>query len=205
MSKKFYSLLLVLVLIAGSLFAAVQESWINNSITYEWALNSEVPLTSGSLDTLGYDFSWFGFPGGSSVGIATHLGLSFSLDAVPIFNRMYVFMGPAFSTVLSGGVLGYVATGPSYTITTQDSGAGSVEQQLGVGVDVGARFMLAGSVRWDLGLIAGVLGDISLLRLIDAVRKEGFSANARAYFGFSFGSAMAFPRYGLFSPVVYHY
>ena len=100
MSKKFFSLLLMLVLIGGFVFADVPESWINNSITYDWAYNSELNLNSGSTDTLGYEFSWFGFPGGSSVGISTRMGVGFFLDADPLFTRMHSFMGPAFSTVL---------------------------------------------------------------------------------------------------------
>ena len=205
MSKKFLSSLLLLVLIGGIVFAAPPESWINNSLTYGWAYNSELPLTSGSPDTIGYDFSWFGFPGGSSIGIATRVGMSFSLDAYPVFTRMRAFMGPAFSTVLAGGVIGFGAIGPNYTLTGYDQGLGFVEQQLGVGVDVGVRFRLAESEMWDLGIITGVLGDVTLLHFVDGTRKEGFSANASAYFGFSFGSALAFPAYGFRSPILYYY
>ena len=76
-----------------------------------------------------------------------------------------------------------------------------MEQQLGVGVDVGARFTLASSERWDLGIIAGAFGDITLLHLVDSMRQQGFSANLTAYFGFSFGSAINFPSF----PVYYRY
>jgi len=140
MPKKFFSLLLMLVLIVGFVFASTPESWINNSITYTRAYDLDFVLTSGSTDTLGYGFSWFGFPGGSSVGISTRVGVSFSLDADPAFTRMHTFMGPAFTTVLAGGVLGYAAVGPNYTFTGHEQGLGFTEQQLGIGLDIGARF-----------------------------------------------------------------
>ncbi len=205
MSKKFFLLLLLLVLFIDFSFAAPPESWINNSISYNKAYNSELTLNSGSTDTLGYDFSWFGFPGGSSVGVSTHLGVSFSLDADPFFTQMHSFMGPAFSTVLAGGVMGYIAIGPNYTITGYDQGLGFVEQQLGIGVDIGARFALAGSERWDLAIIVGAFGDATLLRFVNSTRTDGFSANARAYFGFSFGSDLAFSGYGMYPPILYYY
>jgi len=205
MSKKFFSLLLMLVLFIGFSFAAPPESWINNSISFDKAFNSELDLDSGSTDTIGYDFSWFGFPGGSSVGIATHLGLSFSLDADPFFTRMYSFMGPAFSTVLAGGVMGYVAIGPTYTLTGYDQGFGFVDQQLGIGLDVGSRFALAGSERWDVAIIVGAFGDATFLRFVNATREEGLSANVRAYLGFSFGSDLTFSGYGLYPPVVLYF
>lgn len=201
MTKKFFPLLLMIVLIGGSLFAAIPESWINNSITYDWSYNSAMPLASGTPDTIGYNFSWFAFPGSSSVGVATHLGFSFSLDANPAFSGMHAFMGPAFNTVLAGGVIGYAAIGPSYNLVGYDLPTSFREQQLGVGVDVGARFTLASSERWDLGIIAGAFGDITLLHLVDSMRQQGFSANLTAYFGFSFGSAINFPSF----PVYYRY
>ncbi|NBK23463.1 MAG: hypothetical protein EOM68_15715 [Spirochaetia bacterium] len=205
MTKKLFSLLLMLALVVGFVFADAPESWINNSISYSWAYNSELPLTSGSTDTLGYDFSWFAFPGSSSVGVATHLGFSFSLDANPAFSGMHAFMGPAFNTVLAGGVMGYAAIGPTYTLLGYDQGFGFVEQQLGIGLDIGSRFALAGSERWDLAIIVGAFGDVTLLRYVNATRKEGFSANARVYFGFSFGSALVFSGYGMLPPVLYYY
>ncbi len=205
MSKKFFPLLFMIVLIGGSLFAAIPESWINNSITYDWSYNSEIPLSNGSTDTIGYSFSWYAFPGSSSVGLASKLGLSFSLDANPAFSGMHAFMGPAFNTVLAGGMIGYVAIGPSYSLRGYDVPTSFLEQQLGIGMDVGARFTLASSERWDLGIIAGAFGDITLLHLVNSMRQQGFSANLSAYFGFTFGSALAFPGYGLFPPVVYYY
>ena len=205
MLKKFFSLLLMLVIIVGFVHAETPESWINNSITYNRAINSELVLNSGSTDTLGYEFSWFGFPGGSSVGISTRLGLGVSLDADPLFTRMHTFMGPALSMPLAGGVLGFAAIGPAYTLTGHEQGLGFTEQQLGVGLDIGSRFALAGSERWDLAIIAGVFGDVTLLHFVDAVRVQGFSANVSAYFGFSFGSALAFSGYGLYPPVLYYY
>ncbi|MDD4574450.1 MAG: hypothetical protein PHR69_09585, partial [Sphaerochaeta sp.] len=63
MAKKFFSLLLIFLLISGSVFAAMPESWLNSSITYDWSYNSEKPLNSGTADALGYNFSWFAFPG----------------------------------------------------------------------------------------------------------------------------------------------
>ena len=201
MSKKSFSLLFMLVLIGSSLFAAIPESWINNSIAYDWSYNSAMPLTSGKADTIGYNFSWFAFPGSSSVGVASHLGFSFSLDANPAFSGMHAFMGPAFNTVLAGGVIGYAAIGPSYNLMGYETPTNFMEQQLGVGVDVGARFTLASSERWDLGIIAGAFGDITLLHLVNSMRHQGFSANISAYFGFSFGSAFNFP----YSPSVYYY
>jgi len=204
-SKKSFSLLLMFVLIGGFVFADVPESWINNSITYDWAYNSELDLNSGSTDTIGYEFSWFGFPGGSNVGISTRMGVGFSLDAEPYFTRMHGFMGPAFSTVLAGGVMGYFAVGPNFTVSGYDQGLGFVEQQLGLGLDIGSRFALAGSERWDLAIIAGVFGDVTFLRFVDSTRTGGFSANVRAYFGFSIGSELAFSGYGLYPPVLYYY
>ncbi len=205
MSKKFFPLLLVCVLVGGSAFAAMPESWINNSITYTWPHNSEITLSSGSHETVGYNFSWFAFPGSSNIGVASHLGVSVSLDANPAFTGMHAFMGPAFNTVLSGGVIGYAAIGPSYNLMGYDVPTSHIGQQLGIGVDVGARFALAGSERWDLGFIAGAFGDITLLYLVNSVRQQGFSANISAYFGFSFGSALAFPGYGMYPPVVYYF
>ncbi|MDY0289724.1 MAG: hypothetical protein RBR15_12940 [Sphaerochaeta sp.] len=204
MYKKFFSLLGLFVLISGSAFASIPESWVNNSIMYGRSYNSELALSSGSTDTIGYDFSWFGFPDGSQVGIATHLGLGFSFDAAPSFTSLHAFMGPAFNTVLAGGVIGYAAIGPSYTFSGSDQMSSFSEQQLGVGFDVGARFRLAESERWDLGIIAGTLGDVTLLHLVNSTRQPGFSANLSAYIGFSFGSALTFPFYGLFAPSVYY-
>jgi len=201
MPRKFILLLLMLALIGGSLFAAIPESWINNSITYTWPYNSELNLSSGSHETIGYNFSWFAFPGSSSVGVATHLGLTFSLDANPAFTGMHAFMGPAFNTVLAGGVIGYAAIGPSYNLMGYETPTSFMVQQLGIGMDVGARFTLAGSERWDLGVIVGAFGDITLIHLVNSMRSQGFSANISGYFGFSFGSAINFP----YSPSVYYY
>lgn len=205
MPRKFFPLLLVLIVFSGSLFAAMPESWINNAITYDRSYNSEIPLNSGSSDTIGYNFSWYAFPGSSNVGIGTHLGMSFSFDANPSFSGMHAFMGPAFNAVLAGGVIGYAAIGPSYKLLGYDYPTSFIEQQLGVGVDVGTRFRLAGSERWDLGIIAGAFGDITLLHLVNSVRHQGFSANLTAYFGFSFGSAFNMPFYGLYAPAVYYH
>lgn len=205
MAKKFFSLLLIFLLISGSVFAAMPESWLNSSITYDWSYNSEKPLNSGTADALGYNFSWFAFPGSAHVGIATHMGISFSVDADPAFVGMHAFMGPAFNTVLAGGVVGYLAVGPSYQVAEVSQPTSFLEQQLGVGLDVGARFRLAGSERWDLGIITGAFGDITLLHLVDSKRHPGFSANLSAYFGLSFGSAVNFPSYGFYSPSVYYY
>lgn len=203
MTKKLFSLLLVLVLVVVPVFAGPPESWINNSLSYDWAFNSELPLTSGKAETLGYDFSWFGFPGGSSVGISTRLGVGFSLDAVPSFIRMHSFMGPAFSTVLGRGTMGYAAIGPNYTISKYESPVNNVEQQLGIALDIGTRFAIAGDERWDFGIVAGAVGDITFLRFLNGTRTQGFSANVRAYFGFSFGSAMIFSGYGMHPPILY--
>ncbi|MGB4405367.1 MAG: hypothetical protein WBI82_00710 [Sphaerochaeta sp.] len=205
MSKKFFSLLFMLVFIIGFSFAAPPESWVNNSISYDKAFNSKLDLDSGSTDTIGYDFSWFGFPGGSSIGVATHLGLSISLDADPSFTRMYSFMGPAFFGVLAGGLIGYVAIGPSYTLTGYDQGLGFSDQQLGLGLDIGSRFAFARSERWEVAIIAGAFGDVSFLRFVNATRKEGLSGNVRAYLGFSFGSDLAFSGYGQHHPVVLYF
>jgi len=201
-SKKFFSLLLMM-LIGGSVFAAPPESWINNSISYDWAINSELPLTSGEAETIGYDLSWFGFPGGSAVGVSTRVGLGFSLDAVPSFIRMHSFMGPAFTTVMGRGTLGYVAIGPTYTISRYEDPSAFADQQLGIGLDVGARFALAADERWDFGFVAGATGDITFLRFVNSTRIQGFSANIRGYFGFSFGSAMIFSGFGMYPPVIY--
>lgn len=205
MAKKFIPILLMLVLVGGSLFAAMPESWLNNSITYTWSHNSEMPLTSGTTDTLGYNFSWFAFPGSSRVGVATHLGVSFSLDAIPAFNGMHAFMAPAFNTILAGGVVGYVAIGPSYKVFESYQSPSSLEQQIGIGLDVGARFRLASSERWDLGIIVGAFGDVTLLHLLDSMRQQGFSANLSAYFGFSFGSALNLRSYGVYLPSAHYY
>lgn len=205
MSRKIISLLCVLFLVGGALFADIPESWINNSITYDWSYNSKLALSSGTTDTIGYNFSWYGFPGGSSVGVATHLGMAFSLDADPLFTAMHAFMGPAFNTVLAGGVLGYASIGPSYNLSGYDQPTSFTEQQLGVGFDVGARFRIAGTERWDLAIMTGVFGDITLLHLVNSSRQQDFSGNLSGYFGFSFGSALNFPGYGLYSPIMYYY
>ena len=55
MVKKFLLLLVLVALIGAPAFAAPPESWVNNSLSYDWALNSELPLPSGSAETLGYD------------------------------------------------------------------------------------------------------------------------------------------------------
>ncbi len=193
MPKKFIVLLLTLIFIGGAAFAAMPESWLNNSITYGRSYNSEMLLTSGTADTIGYNFSWFAFPGSSNVGVATHLGFSFSLDANPAFNGMHAFMAPAFNAILAGGVVGYAAIGPSYKIFESSQPTSFREQQIGLGLDVGARFRLASSERWDLGIVVGAFGDVTLLHLVNSMRQQGFSSNLSAYFGFSFGSAFNFP------------
>ena len=205
MLKKFPFLLLILVLGTGFVFAGPPESWINNSISYDWAFDSSSHVSSGGAETLGYDFSWFGFPGGSNIGVSTRVGVGYSVDAVPSFIRMHSFMGPAFSTVLGRGLMGYIAIGPKYTISKYEQPTPVTDQQLGIGLDIGARFAIAGDERWDFALVAGAVGDITMVRFIDGTRKEGFSGNIRAYFGFSFGSALIFSGYGMHLPIVYYY
>jgi len=63
--------------------------------------------------------------------------------------------------------------------------------------------LLAESERWDLGIIAGAFGDVTLWHFVNATRTQGFSANVSAYVGFSFGTALAFSGFGLYPPVTY--
>jgi len=59
--------------------------------------------------------------------------------------------------------MGYVAIGPNYTFTGYDQPGSFVEQQLGIGLDIGSRIALTGSERWDLAIIVGAFCDVSLV------------------------------------------
>ena len=208
MVKKVLSVLVLLIFLSFSLSAVTPESWVNTSFTYDWAYESALTLTSGRTDTLGYDVSWFGFPSESDVGMETRFGMGFSIDAVPAFTRMNIYIGPVFTEVLAGGVTGFISLGPSYTISGYDAATGSIEQQLGLGMDIGARFRFSGNEQFDFGLIAGVFADTTLLHIVNDTRVMGFSGNVMPYIGFSFGSAFRFPYYrpyGYYDPLFYYY
>ena len=165
MVKKVLPVLLLLMLLSFPLFGVTPESWVNTSLSYDWAYESALELTSGKTDTLGYDVSWFGFPAESDIGMETRFGMGFSIDAVPAFTRMNIYVGPVFTETLAYGVTGFVSLGPSYTISGYDAATGSIEQQLGMGLDLGARFKFSGNERFDFGLIAGVFADVALLHI----------------------------------------
>lgn len=208
MVKKVLPVLLLLMLLSFPLFGVTPESWVNTSLSYDWAYESALELTSGKTDTLGYDVSWFGFPAESDIGMETRFGMGFSIDAVPAFTRMNIYVGPVFTETLAYGVTGFVSLGPSYTISGYDAATGSIEQQLGMGMDLGARFKFSGNERFDFGLIAGVFADVALLHIIDETRATGISGNVIPYIGFSFGSAFRFPyygHYGFYDPLFYYY
>jgi hypothetical protein len=156
---------------------------------------------------LGYDFSWFAFPDNSEIGFETKFGMTFSLDANPSFSRLFLFFGPSFSSVLAGGVVGFLGIGPYYTLT--GTSTSEVEQQIGAGVDLGARFRFAGNEQWDFALIAGAFANVAFLHLLDTSRVSGLSGNLLPYIGFSFGSSLNwrypgyYPRYSVYRPVLY--
>jgi hypothetical protein len=156
---------------------------------------------------LGYDFSWFAFPDNSEIGFETKFGMTFSLDASPSFARLFLFTGPSFSSVLAGGVIGFLSLGPFYTFTGTSTSV--VEQQLGAGVDLGARFRFAGNERWDFALIIGAFANVAFLHILDESRVSGLSGNLLPYIGFSFGSSLNwrypgyYPRYSVYRPVLY--
>jgi hypothetical protein len=178
-------------------------------MVYDIPYKSGLDLTSGQTDALGYDFSWFAFPDNSDIGLETKLAMTFSLDANPSFLRLFLFTGPSFSTVLAGGVTGFLSVGPFYALTGSDTPTSVLEQQLGAAVDVGARFRFAGNERWDFALIVGAFADVAFLHIVDESRVSGLSGNLLPYIGFSFGSAFNlrynryYPRYSVYSPVLY--
>jgi len=209
MSRKTITVLLLLVFFLSGLFAATPESWVNSSLVYDLPYNSGLTLTSGQDDALGYDFSWFAFPGNSDIGLETKFAMSFSLDADPAFLRLFLFTGPTFTSVLAGGVTGFFSVGPFYALSGTDTPTNILEQQLGAAVDLGARFRFAGNERWDFALILGTFADLALLHIVDESRVSGLSGNLLPYIGFSFGSAFNwrytryYPRYSVYSPVLY--
>lgn len=190
MNNKAVMLVLVLVLCVGSLFAVAPGSWLNASLGYSWM---------DSSDALGLDLSWTGFPGRSWVGLETRAGLSFSLeDSSSSFVSMFVFLAPAFSVDFTEGILGYVAAGPSYIVVAHTSPS-TLDHALGVGIDVGARFRLLGSERWDLALVGGAFGNLPLV----GSSSGGSSLSVSAYLGFSSGSSFSVPRQGLVTPFLF--
>lgn len=207
--KKVTGFIAISLLILGSVaYAEVPESWFNTNMVYVWPYGSEIGISSGTPETLGFDVSWFGFPKGSSLGFETRVDIGYSLDAAPTFNRMNVFFGPTQSSVLLGGVVSYLSLGLSYTATGYDSTTNIAEHQLGVGGDLGFRLRLAGYDRWDFAFVFGAFADIALLHIVNNQRKEGFSGNVVPYVGFSFGSAMMWPYYGhwgMYNPYLYYY
>ncbi|WP_320128293.1 hypothetical protein [uncultured Sphaerochaeta sp.] len=209
MKKHMLVISLLLLFLGTGLFAAAPETWANSSVIYDYPYNSSLTLTSGQTDALGYDFSWFVFPNGSDIGLETKMAISFSLDATPNFLRISLFTGPSFTTILAGGVIGFLSVGPSYTLTGTDDIANNTEQQLGLGLDLGARFRFAGNERWDCGFIVGAYSNVAFLHIVNNSRVSGLSGDVIPYVGFSFGSSFAFrharyyPGYTVYNPVVY--
>jgi hypothetical protein len=209
MHKKSLSVLVLLVLCLSGAYATTPESWVNSSFAYDYSLGSDLAVTSGGEDALGYDLSWFAFPGNSDIGFESKFAMSFSIDADPAFLRMFLFFGPTFTTSLAGGVTGYLSVGPFYSYGDTESSVGSEEHQFGAGVDLGARFRFAGNERWDFALVAGTYADLSLLHVADGTRMSDWSGTVMPYIGFSFGSALRtrypsrYPAYTVYRPVLY--
>ncbi|AEV29179.1 hypothetical protein SpiGrapes_1366 [Sphaerochaeta pleomorpha str. Grapes] len=209
MSRKTVTVTLLLVFISIGLFATTPESWVNSSFVYDIPYKSGLTLSSGQEDAIGYDFSWFAFPRNSDIGLETKFAMSFSLDANPAFLRLFLFTGPTFTSVLAGGVTGFLSVGPFYALTGTDTATSILEQQLGAAVDLGARFRFAGNEIWDFALILGTFADLAFLHIVDETRVSGLSGSILPYIGFSFGSAFNwrytryYPRYSVYSPVLY--
>lgn len=203
MLKKILLLSLMLVLVVGSLFAVVPESWVSTSLVFDWPKNPAMNPSSGSNESLGFDFSWVAFPEESKIGFDAHFALSFPVDATPFFSSMYLFIGPAYAANLTKGIVGYVAVGPSFIRNRYASSPVAREWQLGLALDLGARFKVIGTEQWDFALVAGAHGDITLLHLINGSQSTGSSSRVTAYLGLSFSTTYAFSRKGPRIPILF--
>ena len=144
----------------------------------------------------GLDISYFLFTPFQGTGLVTKVSTTFA-DSI---TRMAFFIGPAFRSVLAGGVDGYASAGLSIADIENQVPGGSNELQLGLGADLGARFRFASSGSLDVALAAGILADVSLLHLLDGKRITDWAFSIVPYVGLSFSS---FALYGFPSYTIY--
>jgi len=144
----------------------------------------------------GLDISYFLFTPFEGTGLVTKVSTTFA-DSI---TRMAFFLGPAFRSVLAGGVEGHVAAGLSIADIENQVPGGSEELQLGLGADLGARFRFASSSSMDMALVASVFADVSLLHLLDGKRLSGWAFSIVPSVGFSFSSIThsGFPSYTIY-------
>jgi len=150
----------------------------------------------GTDVSYGLDIAYFLYTPYQGTGMVTKVSTTFA-DSV---TRMAFFIGPAFRSVLAGGVEGHVSVGLSFNEIEQQEPGGSDEVQLGLGLDAGSRFRLVSSGSLDVALVAGFFSDVSLLRFLDGKRIGGWAGNIVPYVGFSFSSIThyGFPSYTIY-------
>lgn len=188
---------LLIVLCLGIIFLAPlsafgSERWLSTSFAADYHYGSALPVET----SLGLDISYFLFSPFQGTGFVTKVSTTFSNS----ITRMAFFLGPAFRSVLAGGVEGYVSLGPSFTDIESQVLGGSEEMLLGFGLDVGSRFRVFSAGSLDMALVAGVFADVSLLRRVDGKRLGGWTGNVVPYVGFSFSSIVTygFPSYTMY-------
>ena len=150
----------------------------------------------GTDVSYGLDIAYFLYTPYQGTGMVTKVSTTFA-DSI---TRMAFFLGPAFRSVLAGGVEGHVAAGLSIADIENQVPGGSEELQLGLGADLGARFRFASSSSMDMALVASVFADVSLLHLLDGKRLSGWAFSIVPSVGFSFSSIThsGFPSYTIY-------
>lgn len=192
MAKRLLLILCLGVAILCTLPAIGSERHVSVSFATDRHYGSALDIDT----SFGLDISYFLFTPFQSTGFVTKVSTTF----IGSVTRMAFFIGPAFRSVLAGGVEGHVSVGLSFNEIEQQVPGGSDEVQLGLGLDAGSRFRLVSSGSLDVALVAGFFSDVSLLRFLDGKRIGGWAGNIVPYVGFSFSSIThyGFPSYTIY-------
>ena len=192
MMKRMLLVLCLSLAYLAPLSAIGSERYLNTS----FAAGVHYGSALGIDRSYGLDIAYFLYTPFRGTGMVTKVSTTFA-DST---TRMAFFIGPAFRSVLAGGVEGHVSAGLSFSEIELQVPGGSDELQLGLGLDAGSRFRIAASGSLDMALVAGVFADVSLLHLLDGKRIGGWAGNIVPYVGFSFSSIAhyGFPSYTIY-------
>ena len=192
MIKRILVVLCLGIIFLAPLSAFGNERWLSTSFAADYHYGSALPVDT----SLGLDISYFLFSPFHGSGFVTKVSTTFSNSIA----RMAFYLGPAYRSVLAGGVEGYISFGPSFTDIENQVPGGSEEMQLGLGLDVGSRFRFSSAGSLDMALVVGIFADVSLLHIVDGEYLRGWTGNVVPYVGFSFSSIVqyGFPSYTIY-------